>query len=313
MQDQSRIGVNGDLYIGDAGNGGWLYFQDIASQDGTDYWTISTDGSATFEDISTRSSISVGGQIYRGGISSSWNKGRDNALLRDTSSSGYHPLWSLKTTNGSWDFGEYNKTEWNNIPVLSYITDTQYNGSSPTYTYQIRFPLASGTVALTSNIPNPTDYYWANVKISSTDNIMAQPQFYSVKAYQYYLTNTNGSGSYNLAYLYNNIINIGSNSQVMHINASNILFYANSTQCVDINTQGHIGIGKTASQSAQLTVASITELTTLKLLVDGTFRQQPVCVACGKVIDPISSTNLNVYSSLNITATYTNKHYRINL
>lgn len=313
MQNQSRIGVNGDLYIGDANNNGWLYFQDIASQDGTDYWTIYTNGSAEFEDISTRSGINVGGQIYRDGIDSYWYKGRDNALLRDTSAIGYHTLWSLKTTNGSWDFGEYTISGWSNIPMLSYITDSDYNSGNNVTTYQIKFPLASGTVALTSDIPNPTNYYWADVKISSTANSMTQPQFYSVKAYQYSLTNANGSESYNLAYLNNNIINMGNNSQVMHINASNILFYTNSTQCIDINTQGHIGIGKTASQSAQLTVASITELTTLKLLVGGEFRQQPVCVACGKVIDPISSTNINVSSSLNITATYTNNHYRINL
>ena len=182
MQNQSRIGVNGDLYIGDADNKGWLYFQDIASQDGTDYWTISTNGSAEFEDISTRSDVNVGGQISRGGISSLWNKGRDDALLRDTSSSGYHPLWSLKTTSGSWDFGEFNQTGWNDIPVLSYITDTQYNGSSPAATYQIKFPLASGTVALTSNIPNPTNYYWANIKVSASSNTQTQPSVNTIYA-----------------------------------------------------------------------------------------------------------------------------------
>ena len=56
--------------------------------------------------------------------------------------------------------------------MLSYITDSNYNSGNNVTTYQIKFPLASGTVALTSNIPNPTDYYWANVKISSNDNIM---------------------------------------------------------------------------------------------------------------------------------------------
>lgn len=177
MQDQSRIGVNGNLYIGDADNRGWLYFQDIASQDGTDYWTISTNGSAEFEDIITRSDVSVGGQIYRRGINSSWNKGRDNALLRDTSAIGYHPLWSLKTTNGSWDFGEYNSSGWNNIPVLSYITDSNYNSGNNISTYQIKFPLASGTVALTSDIPNPTNYYWADVKISSSPSTTTFPTF----------------------------------------------------------------------------------------------------------------------------------------
>lgn len=182
MNDGSRINVNGNLYIGDSDNGGWLYFQDIASQDGIDYWTISTNGSAEFEDITTRSSISVGGQVYRGGISCNWNKGRDNALLRDTSSRGYHLLWSLKTTSGSWDFGEYNFSGYNNIPMLTYVTDTQHNGSSPSYTHQIRFPLASGTVALTSNIPNPTNYYWANVKVSASSNTQTQPSVNTIYA-----------------------------------------------------------------------------------------------------------------------------------
>lgn len=177
MQDQSRIGVNGDLYIGDEGNGGWLYFQDIASQDGIEYWTISTDGSAEFKEISTRSDVYVGGQIYRGGIGSSWVRGRDNALLRDTSSNGYHPLWSLKTTNGSWEFGEFNTPNWYDVPVLNYITDTNYNSGNNTPTYQIKFPLASGTVALTSDIPNLTNYYWANVKISAFSSTKTSPTF----------------------------------------------------------------------------------------------------------------------------------------
>ena len=65
-----------------------------------------------------------------------WVNGRNGALLRETSVAGYHALWSLKTTNGSWDFGEYNAgSDWNNIPVLSYITDSNYNSgnNAPTY------------------------------------------------------------------------------------------------------------------------------------------------------------------------------------
>ena len=40
-------------------------------------------------------------QIKRNGESSMWIYGRDNALIRETSSTGYHPLFSLKTTDGS--------------------------------------------------------------------------------------------------------------------------------------------------------------------------------------------------------------------
>ncbi len=94
--------------------------------------------------------ICSSGQIIREGYSTIWAQGRNVALLRETSVSGYHTLWSLKTTNGSWDFGEYNTSGWNNVPVLSYITDSNYNSGNNVTTYQIKFPLASGTVALTS-------------------------------------------------------------------------------------------------------------------------------------------------------------------
>ena len=58
---------------------------------------------------------------------------------------------------------------------MSYITDSNYNSGNNTPTYQIKFPLASGTVALTSNIPNPTNYYWANVKISDSSSTTTSP------------------------------------------------------------------------------------------------------------------------------------------
>ena len=153
MDAGARIGVYGDLFIGDESNGGWLYLQDIASQDGYDNWTIYTDGSAEFKDITIREDLNVNGQVYRNAKGSSWIKGRDVALLRETSSGGYHTLWSLKTKDGSWEFGEYNiNNDWNNVPLLSYVTDTNFNNGNNEATYQIKFPLASGTVALTSQV-----------------------------------------------------------------------------------------------------------------------------------------------------------------
>lgn len=120
--------------------------------------------------------IRATGQIIREGSSQLWVNGRNGALLRETSVVGYHTLWSLKTTDGSWDFGEYHiNSNWNNIPVLSYVTDSNYNSGNNATTYQIKFPLASGTVALTSNIPNPTNYYWANVKISTSSSTTTSP------------------------------------------------------------------------------------------------------------------------------------------
>ena len=160
MENGARIGIHdGDLYIGDEGNGGWLYLQDIASQDGYEYWSIYTDGSAVFRNINIEENLTVnddiwiGGQVIRNAKSNAWNKGRNSALLRETSSDGYHTLWSLKTKDGSWEFGEYNiNNDWNNVPLLSYITDTDFNNGNNAATYQIKFPLASGTVALTSQV-----------------------------------------------------------------------------------------------------------------------------------------------------------------
>ena len=140
--------------------------------------------------------IRVTGQIIKGGSSQMWVNGRNGALLRETSVDGYHTLWSLKTTDGSWDFGEYNAgSDWNNIPVLSYITDSNYNSGNNETTYQIKFPLASGTIALTSNIPNPTNYYWANVKISASSSTTTSPTVSNLTA-----TNSIRLGAIHLEY-----------------------------------------------------------------------------------------------------------------
>lgn len=45
---------------------------------------------------------------------------------------------------------------------------------------QIQMPYKSGTIALTSDIPNVTNYYWANIPISATSNTAASPTFNNV-------------------------------------------------------------------------------------------------------------------------------------
>ena len=46
--------------------------------------------------------------------------------------------------------------------------------------YTLTLPSKTGTVALTSDIKNPTDYYWANVKVASTSSAATTPTFASV-------------------------------------------------------------------------------------------------------------------------------------
>ena len=160
--------------------------------------------------------IRASGQIVREASSVYWYEGRNGALLRETSAGGYHTLWSLKTTDGSWDFGEYTESGWNNVPLLSYITDSNYNSENNTTTYQIKFPLASGTVALTSDIPTVTNYYWANVQISTSSNSRTNPSFDTVYAAtrinmgDIYLQNWNeiNSTTSDLCINYNNTHNV---------------------------------------------------------------------------------------------------------
>ena len=65
----------------------------------------------------------AGRQITRAGNSVAWITGRDGALIRQDSYTGYNPIFSCKTTNGSWELGPYD----NNILYFAYGTDSNYN------------------------------------------------------------------------------------------------------------------------------------------------------------------------------------------
>ena len=52
MNGNARIGHgSGNLYIGNSGNDGWIYTQDIASQLGTDKWWVRESGAAHFGNV----------------------------------------------------------------------------------------------------------------------------------------------------------------------------------------------------------------------------------------------------------------------
>ena len=67
-------------------------------------------------------------QLSRVGISSSWYNGRDKAIIRQTSYTGYNPIISMKTTNGSWEIGPYTS----DILYFVYNSDTGYNSGTNT-------------------------------------------------------------------------------------------------------------------------------------------------------------------------------------
>lgn len=87
--------------------------------------------------------------ISRTGQSVGWYQGRLYPIIKTTSYTGYNAILSMKTTNGSWDLGVYNS----DTAYLTYITDENYSAGNNAVTYQLTFPKASGTIALTSQIP----------------------------------------------------------------------------------------------------------------------------------------------------------------
>lgn len=69
-------------------------------------------------------------QLSRVGISKSWWGGRDAAIIRQTSYTGYNAIISAKTTNGSWELGPYSS----NYLHFAYVPDTSYSGATNTNT-----------------------------------------------------------------------------------------------------------------------------------------------------------------------------------
>ena len=100
---------------------------------------LSVSGTATFDSTSTfknnllLNSSSV--HVQRAGISQSWYQGRNSAIIKTTSYSGYDAILSMKTTAGDWALGVYN----DNKLYFTYILDSNYNANTNTTTAQIRF------------------------------------------------------------------------------------------------------------------------------------------------------------------------------
>ena len=70
------------------------------------------------------------GQLKFNGKSSSWIAGRSNAAIRIQSLSGYSPAMSIKTNNGSWEFGAYDNASYADRLIFSYATDANFTASN---------------------------------------------------------------------------------------------------------------------------------------------------------------------------------------
>lgn len=88
-----------------------------------------------------------------------------------------NPFGKIPTigSDGVMEVGRYLDFHYNSSDTSDYRTRLQINHSSGSYTAIL--PAKSGTLAMTSDIPTVTNYYWANVKVSSSSNTSTSPTF----------------------------------------------------------------------------------------------------------------------------------------
>lgn len=88
-----------------------------------------------------------------------------------------NPFGKIPTigSSGVMKVGRYLDFHYNSSDTSDYRTRLQINHSSGSY---IAFlPAKSGTLAMTSDIPTVTNYYWANVRVSSSSSTGTSPTF----------------------------------------------------------------------------------------------------------------------------------------
>ena len=68
----------------------------------------------------------LNGKVRVPGFSTSWVAGRDSAVVKISSYSGYNTITSMKTTNGSWENGVYI----NDRMYFNYVPDSNYNAGT---------------------------------------------------------------------------------------------------------------------------------------------------------------------------------------
>lgn len=88
-----------------------------------------------------------------------------------------NPFGKIPTigSDGVMEVGRYLDFHYNSSDTSDFRTRLQINHSSGSYTAIL--PAKSGTLAMTSDIPTVTNYYWANVKVSSSSNTSTSPTF----------------------------------------------------------------------------------------------------------------------------------------
>lgn len=121
-----------------------------------------------------------------GGASGTWGisiTGNANTATNADKLDGFHANTSqnpfgkipIVASDGVMEVGRYLDFHYNSSDTSDYRTRLQINHSSGSYTAIL--PAKSGTLAMTSDIPTVTNYYWANVRVSSSSSTGTSPTF----------------------------------------------------------------------------------------------------------------------------------------
>ena len=137
------------------------------------------------------------GQIKGNNKGGSWIQGRANAALYQPRNvqDDWHPVIGFKTKTGSWEFGSVGSDD---FATFSWGSDSNYNSGTNTTTV-VYLRNTRGTIALTSEIPTVTNYYWANMKVSSTSSTSTSPTFSTCYTSNWFRS-TGQTGWYNETY-----------------------------------------------------------------------------------------------------------------
>lgn len=198
--------------------------------------------------------------------------------------------------NGVMEIGRYIDYHYDNSGSYDFSTRLQASGNNKNV---VTLPSASGTLALTSDILN---YYWANVKISTSSSTTTSPTVDSLTALSYIKIG-------NIYLEHASEINCASGLYLNFKNSANVNLCNRGGNVFLCHGKGQVGIG-TISPAYKLDVkgdiyssgqvkASSVSLKTIA----GTYYKQPVCLACGYVYDgPNGSGYRNQAISCNIRA-----------
>ena len=102
-----------------------------------------------------------------------------------------NPFGKIPTigSDGVMEVGRYLDFHYNSSDTSDYRTRLQINHSSGSYTAIL--PAKSGTLAMTSDIPTVTNYYWANVRVSSSSSTSTSPTFSTAYTSNWFRSNGN--------------------------------------------------------------------------------------------------------------------------